>query len=204
MIRRQLRTPSTCCRRSWYSVLALDVARSSPPPPRSLLQVTYLVSLSSVGDLKARGPALVRQMAGWAAPVSGGLSAGFYPIKCAFGLSFYQQTVGTVVMPLIFFAMFSVVEKLRSYSTAWGNKETLRHLLVTGAVMTAYLLYPSLVGGVLQVFLCHGKVEGQYFLLMEMERLCFDGTHALAVVCALVVLVCPPLLLPSFTLLSVS
>ena len=75
--------------------------------PPVLLQVTYLVSLSSVGDLKARGPGLLKDMVGWvSAPVSGGLSAGFYPIKCSLGLSFYEQTTGTVLMPIIILAMY--------------------------------------------------------------------------------------------------
>ena len=43
-----------------------------------------------------------------------------------------------------------MVEKVRSYGCAWSNNQTLRHLIITGAVLTAYLLYPSLVGGVLQ------------------------------------------------------
>ena len=78
------------------------------------------------------------------------------------------------------------MEKIRSYGSAWTTKETLRHLIVTGAVMTAYLLYPSLVGGLLHVFNCHDKVEDVYYLLADMSRACFDGTHALAVACALV------------------
>ena len=36
------------------------------------LQVTYLVTLSTVGDLKARGPQALRDMMGWARPVAGG------------------------------------------------------------------------------------------------------------------------------------
>ena len=39
-------------------------------PPR--LQVTYLVTLSTVRDLKARGPQALRDMMGWARPVAGG------------------------------------------------------------------------------------------------------------------------------------
>mgnify|MGYP007125755599 CR=1 FL=1 len=33
-------------------------------------------------------------------------SAGFYPVKCAFGLSFYQQSAGTVLMPLIILFLY--------------------------------------------------------------------------------------------------
>jgi hypothetical protein len=74
--------------------------------------VTYAAALGSIGDLKARGPAMFRGMTGWLSPVSGSLSLGFYPIKCALGLHFYAQTWGTVALPIVIVATYSVVRIL--------------------------------------------------------------------------------------------
>jgi hypothetical protein len=71
---------------------------------RSVVQritLTYIITLSSVGDLKARGPALFRDTVGWAdAAAGGGLSMGFYPLKCALGWGFYSRLWGTMLLPL--------------------------------------------------------------------------------------------------------
>ena len=46
--------------------------------------VTYLVTLSSVGDFKARGPALLRDMMGWARPVGGGMRYYLYAFHVSY------------------------------------------------------------------------------------------------------------------------
>ena len=163
--------------------------------------VTYCVTLSSVGDLKARGPALVRDMAGWAAPVAGGLSAGFYPVKCSLGLSFYEQTTGTVLIPVLLLGSFVVMEGLRVNLFSKPFTE-FKHNVVTCAVLVAYLLYPSVVEALLRVFLCYGQeVEGHTYLLADLSRLCYDSTHTGAVFMSTVVLALYALGLPAFILL---
>ena len=113
-----------------------------------LTQVTYLVTLSTVGDLKARGPQLLRDMMGWARPVAGGLNAGFYPVKCSLGLSFYEQSTGTVLLPLLLFVSFAAVEAPVARRAGVGLA-AYRGTLMTCAVLVAYLLYPSVVEAVL-------------------------------------------------------
>jgi hypothetical protein len=84
---------------------------------RSVVQriiLTYVMTLSSVGDLKARGPALFRDTVGWADAVAGGgLSMGFYPLKCALGWGFYGRLVGTMVLPLFMVFMLLLYTLLR-------------------------------------------------------------------------------------------
>ena len=50
---------------------------------------------------------------GWARPMAGGLSMGFYPVKCALGLSFYEVSTGTVLLPLLLFLPCYLLELLR-------------------------------------------------------------------------------------------
>ena len=143
--------------------------------------LTYMVSLSTIGDLKTRRPALIREMASWAAPVSGGLryfvaapplfactsilfllyspsnsytcpfhSAGFYPIKCSLGLSFYEQTTGTVLLPLLVLSLLAVVEKVLSFGSHWMDAKALKSILVAAAVRVVFIFYPSVTKGLLQ------------------------------------------------------
>ena len=51
------------------------------------------------------------------------------------------------------------------------------------------------------VFLCHTEdVEGKRYLMSDLGRLCFDGTHTLAVILALVVLAIYAVGFPAFIL----
>ena len=132
---------------SWCFHLRFDIT-ASYVACAVLLQLTYLTTLSSVGDLKARGPQLVRGMMGWARPVAGGVSAGFYPVKCALGLSFYEHSTGTVLLPLLLFVSFAAVEAPVAHRAGVGLA-AYKDSLVTCSVMVAYLLYPSVVEAVL-------------------------------------------------------
>ena len=118
---------------------------------------TYASTMGSVGDLKTRGPAFLRDMIGWARPVSGGLSLGFYPIKCALGLNFHVQTWGTVALPLLFVLTYCVLEvcsklvkgsKLSQVQVKW----------VTCCVIVLFYMYPpivqALLSGTLNLFGC--------------------------------------------------
>ena len=62
--------------------------------------LTYASVLGSVGDMKARGPALLINATGWVESFSGGLSVGFYFINCAFGWDFYHRLWGGIFLPL--------------------------------------------------------------------------------------------------------
>lgn len=117
---------------------------------------TYASTMGSVGDLKARGPAILRGMMGWARPVSGGLSLGFYPIKCSLGLSFYSETWGTVALPVVFVLTYCVLQlctglvkgrKLARIKVDW----------MTCTVIVLYYMYPPIVQTLLSgtFFLVH-------------------------------------------------
>ena len=75
-------------------------------------------------------------------------SAGFYPIKCALGLSFYEQSTGTVVLPLLLFLSFALLEAPLARRAGVGLA-AYKSTLMTCAVLVAYLLYPSVVEAVL-------------------------------------------------------
>jgi hypothetical protein len=65
------------------------------------ITITYLATLTSVGELKARGPALLRQAISLAEGVSGtGFSLGFFPLKCALGWGYYSRLWGEMMLPL--------------------------------------------------------------------------------------------------------
>ena len=62
--------------------------------------LSYASVLGSVGDLKARGPALLRDATGLAETASGGVSMGVYFIQCALGWDFYQRVWGGMLTPV--------------------------------------------------------------------------------------------------------
>jgi hypothetical protein len=105
---------------------------------------TYASTMGSVGDLKARGPAFLRTMVGWARPVSGGLSLGFYPIKCALGLNFYAQTWGTVALPLLLVFTFCVAE-LCSNLLKGSKLSQVQVEWMPCTVIVLFYMYPPIV-----------------------------------------------------------
>ena len=102
-----------------------------------------MVTLSSIGDFKARGPQFLRDAVGWARPVSGGLNLGFYPIRCSFGLGYFYETWGTALLPLVLFLSFWAVEFLRAKLKREGRVQS--QSLWTCGVLVLYLMYPSVV-----------------------------------------------------------
>jgi hypothetical protein len=165
------------------------------------IALNYFVILSSVGDFKAQGPALLRDAVGWVRPVAGGLSLGFYPIKCALGLDYYAQTWGTAAAPMCLFVVGVCVEVVSREASRGRPTTTARtsHSLLgfvrTSAALTLYLFYPSVVQSLLTgecgfacdtgftnpfnlVFVCHDPpVEGVRYLSADLSVACFSGVH---------------------------
>jgi hypothetical protein len=107
------------------------------------IAVNYIVVLRSVGDFKARGPALLRDAVGWANVIAGGLSLGFYPIKCALGLDYYGQTWGTVATPVVLIVVCLANEVAVS---ATARRRAGAGSFLSGSVfITLYLFYPTVV-----------------------------------------------------------
>ena len=174
---------------------------------------TYASTMGSVGDLKARGPAFLRTMVGWARPVSGGLSLGFYPIKCALGLSFYAQTWGTVALPVLLVLTYCVFEL---FVKLW-KRYTLSQLRVDWmacTVIVLYYMYPPIVRTLLSgkhffqyclfllltiVTACHDTaVEGSTYLVADFSLSCFDYSHVVSLVSSICVLGLLGMGLPAF------
>jgi hypothetical protein len=61
--------------------------------------LSYTSVLGSVGDMKARGPALLRDAVGLVESSTGGVSMGLYFIKCALGWDFYERLWGGILTP---------------------------------------------------------------------------------------------------------
>jgi hypothetical protein len=128
-----------------YMVVTGD-SNTAADEERSVIQriaVTYMVTLSSIGDFKARGPQFLRDAVGWARPVSGGLNFGFYPIRCSLGLGYFYETWGTALLPLLLVFSFSAVELVRVKVMREGRVQS--KSLWTCIVLVLYLMYPSVV-----------------------------------------------------------
>jgi hypothetical protein len=132
----------------WFMVTARDEGEVAENMERrdvvQRIAVTYMVTLSSIGDFKARGPAFLRDAVGWARPVSGGLNLGFYPIRCSFGLGYFFQTWGTVLMPLVLFLSFGMVEQFRLRVLGRARDQFTASLWTCG-VLVSYLMYPAVL-----------------------------------------------------------
>ena len=93
-------------------------------------------------------------------------SAGFYPVKCTLGLSFYEHSTGTVLLPLLFFLSFALVEAPLA-RRAGVSMASYKSTLGTCAVLVAYLLYPSVVEAVLTgTHTCHYPFGAATFSLL--------------------------------------
>ena len=129
----------------WYLIKA-ESDDADDEEERSVIQriaVTYMVTLSSIGDFKPRGPQFLRDAVGWARPVSGGLNLGFYPIRCSFGLGYFYETWGTALLPLVLFLSVWSVEFLRV--KVMRERRVRTEFLWTCSVHVLYLMYPSVV-----------------------------------------------------------
>jgi hypothetical protein len=156
--------------------------------------LSYASVLGSVGDLKARGPALLRDATGWAEAASGGLSMGVYFIQCALGWDFYQRVWGGMLTP-VFLVLLTAL-----YTHARGGRKDIpdfsMEYLVGCIVMILFLSFSSQVKQLLQgvlhfccmlsvrdlafvttVFNCVGPILGHRFVLSDMSIKCFQGRH---------------------------
>ena len=130
-------------------------------------------------------------------------SAGFYPVKCALGLSFYEQSTGTVLLPFFVLAAECFVVVIRGRLSGRDTAALFKTNLQTAAVLVLYLLDPSVVKAVLTVFLCHSpSVEGTHYLSADLTLTCYDGKHVVAMVCSTVVFVVFALGSPLFVVLK--
>ena len=104
--------------------------------------LTYASVLGSVGDMKARGPALLINATGWVESFSGGLSVGFYFINCAFGWDFYHRLWGGIFLPLflvLLSALYTLSRGLRKSETDIFSGKFLSACFV----MVVFLTYSS-------------------------------------------------------------
>jgi hypothetical protein len=118
----------------------LQLATERSVTQRILL--SYASVLGSVGDMKARGPALLREATGLAESASGGVSMGFYFIKCALGWDFYERLWGGMCIPplLVFLsALYTLSRGLRRSETQRFSST----FLVGCLVMIVFLTYSS-------------------------------------------------------------
>jgi hypothetical protein len=104
--------------------------------------ISYASVLGSVGDMKARGPALLREVAGLAESVSGGVSVGFYFIKCATGWDFYGRLWGGIFTPPFLLLLAAAYTLCRGLWRS-GNERFSTAFLVGCSVMIVFLTYSS-------------------------------------------------------------
>jgi hypothetical protein len=164
--------------------------------------LSYCVVLGSVGDMRVQGPALLRQVTGMADAVSGGISVGFYFIKCATGWDFYGRLWGGIFTPPFLLLLAALYTLFRGLWTSRDSRSSAT-FLVECFIMIAFLTYSSqtkhfLLGNVPSitlarvlflamplappVFNCFGPVLGGFFLRSDMSVECFEGGHVNAMV----------------------
>jgi hypothetical protein len=163
--------------------------------------LSYCVVLSTVGDMRVRGPALLREVTGMAEVVSGGTSVGFYFIKCATGWDFYGRLWGGILTPPFLLFLTAQYTLLRGLWSSRDNRSSTT-FLVGCFVMIVFLTYSSqtknfllgnsaitciclrliLVMSLPPVFNCFGPVADEFFLRSDMSIECFEGGHVNAMV----------------------
>ena len=197
-------------------IAAMSARRSSVQ--RILL--SYVSVLSSVGDMKARGPAFLRQVTGWAATASGGMSVGVYYVKCALGWSFFARLWGGICLPLLLVLLCALYVFVRGVCK--GSQRSSAPFLVGCFVMVVFLAYsaqtkdlllsmypPSIFLDVLlcltciftclfyfAVFDCYGPVSDISLLHSDMAVKCYQGSHLGAMAVSGVWLVVWAIILP--------
>jgi hypothetical protein len=114
---------------------------------------TFLVTLLSINDCKARGPAALRKVLAWLRPFSGGISMAFYPIKCTFGLTLYGHIFGTALLPLTLIAVVGIfLRVLKRHLKALDFFVQFR----SDVIIILYFMFPSILEATLPgVFLHH-------------------------------------------------
>jgi hypothetical protein len=176
---------------------------------RSVIQrilLSYGSVLGSVGDMKARGPALLREVTGLAESASGGISVGFYVIKCATGWDFYGRLWGGIFTVPFLLSLTALYTLCRSFRKP-ENERFSKTFLVGCFVMIVFLTYSSQTKNFLRgnvfpaikacgsfvvhvcvcvsfviAFNCVGPVLGDSFLRSDMSVKCFEGNHVSAMV----------------------
>lgn len=129
--------------------------------------LSYASVLGSVGDLKAKGPALLRDVTGLAEVGSGGVSMGVYFIKCALGWDFYGRLWGGMLTPVFLAtlsALYTLTRRLRSNKIQFFSIE----YFVGCTVMIVFLTFSSQMKSLLQGWLhfVTNKETSNIFLLV--------------------------------------
>ena len=76
-------------------------AGSNVTPGLIRIIANYLKIQSTLGDFRARAPAVIMAIRNGASTVSSGIPLDIGPVACAFGLSFERQLLGAVAMPVV-------------------------------------------------------------------------------------------------------
>ena len=118
------------------------------------------------------------EILGWT-KVSGGISLGFWPMKCALGWDFYERLWGSMALPVVlmcFTVMYSFIRCRLAREAHW-----VQQAFVTGCcVMIVHLMFPSTIKALLLVFDCHVVEDVGSFVRAEMSLECTSGMHYFA------------------------
>ncbi len=130
------------------------------------VMLTYLQILGSVGELRARGPALLRSAIGYSQSIAGGITVGTYIVKCALGWGFYDRFWAGMALPFVlmiatFQALF-LASRLR-HEKSWIDMSALG----TSVVKILFLTYSQSTQNFLRGASC-----SQCVLFLGMLRFC--------------------------------
>ena len=143
--------------------------------------------MGSVGDLRTKGPALLRSFLGWSSMAGGGISVGSYPVKCALGWSYYGLFGGAILFPLVLMAALLLQSSvMRRFVKA---KVSLLSFWLGCVIILMFLIYGSSMKTLLELFGCEGPFHGgQSWLSVDLSVPCYDSTHTSARILAGVLL----------------
>jgi hypothetical protein len=121
------------------SIVRLGTERSVTQ--RILLSFTSV--LGSVGDMKAKGPALLRDAVGLVESSTGGISMGLYFIKCALGWDFYGRLWGGIFTPPFLVLMCLLYVTCRRFVRTGETARSSTDFLVGCTVKIIFLTFSS-------------------------------------------------------------
>jgi hypothetical protein len=148
------------------------------------IAISHVVTLSSIGDLSVKGPALLRNMFDTLNSLSSGVSMSSSSARCVLGLDIYSEVFGNFLLVLVLPLLVALAMKL--YSVA-RRQQFKSNLLVPLFVFVVYLKYSSVLQSLMSLCKCTESIFGVSYLVADIRVRCFDETHLPMMVVAVVV-----------------
>ena len=181
------------CRKMWKLVLQEDEADAGAlfrKMERSGVQritINHISTLSSIGELAVKGPAMLRAMFSFLNSAVIGISASSTTARCALQLSVYQETVVELLSLLLYPVLICTCMFLLSLRMQEVRRINSTEFLVGVAVLVCYLKYTAALQSLLSLFSCVRLRDGSSFLIKDMTVQCGGSTYTTYTIVAAVI-----------------